>query len=287
MDWRLLKVFLAIADTGSLSGASKMLGVNHSTIFRQLQALESGIGVKLLEKIDNKYVLTMMGEDVLREGRKISDIFELIDRRIAGANLRPKGTVKITAPYNIVNRYLPEMLQGFSKDYPAITIDLQSSNLDLNLNNRQADIAIRATPAPAEHLVGRKLCQIPWGVYGSSSYTDTYGMPKVLGDLEQHRLIGGSGAMLNLPGFDWVKNHYPNAITMTCDELTAMSYFAEHGHGLAFLPLDQARKGIIKLFDFPPGKTSNLWLLTHADLRNVERIRLVTHHLAERFTHLF
>ena len=287
MDWSSLKVFLAIADAGSLSGASKALGVNHSTVFRRLQALELELGVKLLEKIENKYILTTMGEEVLREGKIISESFNLIDRRIAGGELQPKGSVRITAPYNIVNRYLPKMLKDFAKEYPDITIDLLSSNLGLNLNNRQADIAIRATSAPAEHLVGRQLCQIPWGVYGSLSYIEAHGRPETLSDLEHHRLIGGSGAMLNLPGFDWIKTQYANAITMTCDELTAMSYFAEHGHGLAFLPDDQSRDEIIKLFDYLPGKTSDLWLLTHPDLRKVARIRLVMNCLAEHFAHIF
>lgn len=287
MDWSSLKIFLAVADAGSLSAAAKVLGLNHSTVFRRLQALQLEVGARLLEKIDNKYVLTMMGEEVLREGRKISASFELIERRIAGGDLRPKGSVKITAPYNIANRYLPKMLVSFAKEYPDITLELLSSNLDLNLNNRQADIAIRATSAPAEHLVGRRLCRIPWGVYASPSYIEAHGCPLTVNDLEHHRLIGGSGAMLNLPAFDWIKTNVPSAITMTCDELTAMSYFAEHGHGLAFLPDDQSRDEIIRLFDYTQGSTSDLWLLTHPDLRKVERISLVMNYLTKHFAQLF
>jgi len=287
MDWNTLKVFLAITDTGSLLGASKKLGVNHSTVYRRLQALESDMGVKLLNKIDNRYSLTALGEEVAKEGRKVSDSFEQIDRHIARADLSPKGRVKITAPYNIINRYLPKMLAEFCELYPDITIELLSSNQDLNLNNRQADIALRATSAPADHLVGRKVCQIPWAVYASDSYIKAHGQPETVADLEHHRLIGGSGAMLNLPSFDWLQKNCADAITMNCDELTAMSYLAEHGHGLAFLPEDQSREGITKLFDYLPGKTSDLWLLTHPDLRTLEKNRLVFNYLSEQFTQLF
>ncbi len=287
MDWNSLKMFLAIAESGSLSGAAQSLGVNHSTVFRRLQGFESEIGVKLLEKIENKYVLTPMGEEVLQEGRKISEAFDLIDRRVTGADHRPKGVVKITAPYNIVNRYLPHVLSDFHSEYPDIEINLLSSNLDLNLNNRQADIAIRATLSPPEHLVGRKLCEIPWGVYASKAYIDVHGAPKTQKELGKHKLIGASGAMLNIAAFIWLEKNFSESITMRCDELTAMSSFAECGYGFAFLPVDQAREGIVNVLDCSPGKLSDLWLLTHPDLRKVERIKLVMAHLANAFSQGF
>jgi len=63
-----------------------------------------------------------------------------------------------------------------------------------------------------------------------------------------------------------------------------MSYLAEAGQGLAFLPDDQARSELIRLFSFQESKPSKLWLLTHPDLRNVERIKLVMQHLAKAFS---
>ena len=287
MNWDSFKVFLAIAETGTLAAASKALGINHSTVFRRIQALESDIGVRLIEKIENKYVLTPMGEQVLDEGKKIAEAFDAIDRRIMGADFQPKGTVKITAPYNIVNRYLSMHLADFCLQYPEIKIDLLSSNLSFNLNNRQADIAIRATSNPPEHLVGRKLSAIPWGVYAGRDYIESHGRLSSLSELSQHRLIGASSTMLKLPGFTWLEENYANSIVVRCDELTAMSYFAEYSHGLAMLPDDQSRAGIVRLMDYMPGKSSDLWLLTHPDLQKVERIRLVMAHLTKVFTQLF
>ncbi|MGH1485235.1 MAG: LysR family transcriptional regulator [Cellvibrionaceae bacterium] len=281
MNWELLKVFLAIAETGTLSGAAKYLGVNHSTIFRRLQTLESSVGARLLEKVNNKYILTQLGEDVLLESRKISDSFDRVDRQIMGADFNPKGTVRITAPYNIVNFYLSRVLADFCFQYPDIEINLLSSNLDFNLDQRQADIAIRVTASPPEHWVGRQLCQIPWKVFGSHRYIEENGLPDNLSDLKHHRLIGACGAMLKLPGFLWLDDHHMDNVGVRCDELIAMSYFAEQGHGLAILPMDQMREGIVPLLDYPHGKFSTLWLLTHPDLRKVERIRLVMTHLAQ------
>ena len=90
--------------------------------------------------------------------------------------------------------------------------------------------------------------------------------------------------MQNLPAFVWLEKHLSQQIHTRCDELMVMSSFAEAGQGLAFLPSDQQRTGIQTLFTFEAGKTSDLWLLTHPDLRNVERIKLFMQHLADAFS---
>ncbi|GGB99116.1 LysR family transcriptional regulator [Marinobacterium zhoushanense] len=283
VDWNGLKSFLAIAESGSLSGAARDLGVNHSTMFRRLQSYEAELGGRLFDKIDNRYVLTQLGEELLDRGRQIASQFEEIERRIVGKDVLPRGRVRITAPYNIANRFLPRALAALRATYPQILIEVLSSNLEVNMNSRIADIAIRVTANPPEHLIGRKLVSIPWGIFASPSYLEGRETPFSLDALAEHRLIGGTGQMLNLPAFSWLEQHYPVQIATRCDELTAMSHFAEQGQGLAFLPMDQAREGIVCLGEFLPGKSSDLWLLTHPDLRRTERIRLVMEHLTGYF----
>lgn len=283
MDWNGLKSFLAIAESGSLSGAARELGVNHSTMFRRLQAYEAELGGRLFDKIDNRYVLTPLGEGLLEQGRQIAARFDEIERRLVGKDVQPKGRVRITAPYNIANRFLPQALGPLREAYPEILIEVLAGNLEVNMNSRIADIAIRATANPPEHLIGRKLVSIPWGVFAAPGHPAGRAPLASLDDLAAHRLIGGAGQMLNLPAFSWLEQHYPAQIATRCDELTAMSHFAEQGQGLAFLPLDQAREGIVCLAEFPPGRSSDLWLLIHPDLRRTERIRLVTEQLTRYF----
>ena len=90
--------------------------------------------------------------------------------------------------------------------------------------------------------------------------------------------------MRNLPAFVWLDKHFADQVITRCDDLIAMSYFAESGQGLAFLPDDQLRPEITRLFGVQENKPSNLWLLTHPDLRNVERIKLVMQHLTKAFS---
>lgn len=275
MNWNSVKIFLTIADKGSLSAASKTLAINHSTVFRRLNAFEKEMGGRLFERLSHGYELTPMGKELLFFAQNIADSFHDLERHVVGKDIQPKGVVKITAPNNIAYRYLPRYLAKFQHRYPDIHIELLASNLEFNMNNRQADVAIRATPSPPKHLIGRQLKTIQWSVYGSSAYEQQSGLPNNLEELPNHRLIGATGDMCRLPGFIWLEKNVPQHIHTRCDDLVTMSFFAEAGQGLAFLPDDQQRPAIKKLFAFEPGETSNLWLLTHPDLRNVKRIKLV------------
>jgi DNA-binding transcriptional LysR family regulator len=283
MNWESLKTFLSVATKGSLSGAAVELNVNHSTIFRRLKTLEDQIGGRLFEKIDNRYILTSIGEELRAHAHQIAAKFDVIERSVMGQDLAPKGTVRITAPFNIANRYLPMFLNDFRDFYPEIDIVVLSSNQEINMNSRMADIALRISSSPPEHLVGRKILEIPWGVFAGPSYIEKLQTPITLKTLGEHKLIGGVGQMLNLPAFRWLDQMHPTKIFTRCDELTAMSYFAEEGQGLAFLPLDQSRQNLICLCEFPQGKTSDLWVLTHPDLRKTERIKLLMKYLSKQF----
>lgn len=283
MDWNALKVFLAIEQMGSLAGAARILGVNHSTVFRRLNAFEKELGTRLFERLPGGYALTPMGEELKDLADRVDGAFNDMERRIAGRDVQPSGKVRITAPNNLAYRYLPDYLARFSQDYPDIKVELLVSNQEINMNSRQADIAVRVTDAPPEHLIGRQVRSIGWSVYGSSIYREKHGFPTGLDELQNHRVIGASGGMQGLPAFVWLERTLAHCVAARSDDLVAMSCLAQSGHGLALLPDDQQRPELEALFMFPPGKTSNLWLLTHPDLRQVERIKLVMRHLTEAF----
>ena len=282
MDWNALKLFLAIADNGTLTGAAKALEVNHSTIFRRLNTFEDEIGGRLFERLNHGYELTAMGEELLIEAKKIASSFDTLERHIVGKDIQPKGTVRITAPNNIAYRYLSRYLTDFNKTYPDIKIELLISNLEFNMTNRQADIAVRATSSPPEHLIGRKVRSIKWSIYAGEKYKKV--LPTKIDQLKGHALIGATGSMKSLPAYLWLEKKFSLQIKIRCDELTAMASFVEAGYGLAILPDDQQRPEIKKLFTVSPVESSNLWLLVHPDLRHVERIKLVIQHLAESFS---
>lgn len=282
MDWNALKSFLAIAEQGSLSAAATNLGVNHSTMFRRLQGFEQALGGRLFERINNRYVLTPMGDELLVYARKACVLFDDIERSVVGKDVKPSGLVTLTAPFNIATRFLPQALREFRLLYPDIDIELLASNQMVNMNARLADIALRVCDKPPEHLLGRKVASIPWGIFAAKD-SPLSESALSLDNLQDQQLIAGAGSLQNLPAFSYLEKHWAEQITTRCDELTSMSYFVETGQGIGFLPLDQARDGLKQVGALPKQYDSQLWILSHPDLRQVKRVRLVAEHLGQYF----
>lgn len=274
MDWNALKIFSAVAQHRNLVVAAESLSMSHSTVYRRLNDFEEQVG-RLFERLNGRYELTEMGEEMLVHAHRIGHSFDDIERHIAGQDTQLRGIVRITAPSSFSYHELPHHLAELNKLYPGIQVELLVSPVELNMTNRQADIALRITSIPPDHLVGREIRRIKWGVYGHPDYIAEQGKVENLADLQQHKIIGAAGSLRNHPTFLWLDSKLSDNIGPRTDDLVAMSYLANSAQGLAILPDDLAQNGIERLFTFEPAKENQLWILTHPDLRKVERIKVV------------
>jgi len=281
MDWNALKTFRAIARHRTLAGAARELGVNHSTVFRRINEFEKALGSRLFERLKDGYLLTHVGDELFQQSDQIEQAFAGLERSVMRQDHKPRGNIVLTAPDNLAYSYLPAYLASFRVLYPEVTIELLVSNESFNLTRREADIAVRAAEKVPEHLIGYTLGCCHWGVYASEQSVTK--LPDLLEELGNFNLIGGEGHMAQLHAFRWLDKKYPQQQVVKSNNLVAMAAMAEAGVGLAILPDDQQRAGIKRLFDCPLAKNSDIWLLTHPDLRHVERIRLLIKHLREAF----
>ncbi|MEM5585726.1 LysR family transcriptional regulator [Roseibium sp. AS2] len=282
MDWNYLRTFLAVAETGSLAGAAAQLAISHATAFRHVRAFETGLGTRLFEKVRGRYELTEAGEDILDLARTVSVAVEDIDRRSSGADVQLKGRVRLTAPGSFSCHFLPGYLAGFRDAFPDITVDLLTSNEELNMAGRAADIALRITHTPPDHLIGRKLVDIPWGLYASTDYLQRRGTPSDARDLTHHDVIGATGAMARQERFASLDRDFRGRVICRSDDLMTMAAFALSGQGIALLPADVA-VGLARAGSVGQSGCNQLWLLTHPDLRNVARVRALTRFLTQAF----
>ncbi len=284
MDWNDLRYFLAVAREGSLAGAARDLGVNHSTVFRRLKGLETRLGARLFERQPEGYVPTPAGELAVAHAERASDAIVELERALAGQDIRPSGEVRLTAPANIASAYLAPLIPEFRRLHPGIRLDIAVSDTDYDLSRREADLALRATPNPPDHLVGRRLCDVPWMVCAGARYLDEQAArPGTMGDLAVHPLIGADRRIRRVAALNWLMSAYPpGAFVATCDSLNTMAAMAIAGAGIAFLPADQVREGLVHLFPMDPVFSVGLWLLTHRDLRGVGRIRATSDFLFAR-----
>ena len=283
-SWDDLRYFRAVGECGSLNGARKKLGVNHSTVFRRIRGLEAKLGVRLFERRDAQYHLTGAGEALMVRAEQVAHAIDEVDRLILGGDQALEGTVRITCPDGFAYYALPPLMVEFRERYPGIEIELLASSDDFNLSRMEADIALRATPAPPEHLVGRKLMTVPWYLYGSDSALAFSNTPLRVEDFVDQLFIGPDRALLRLAPMQWLeKNSQELNIVARANTLMGMAALVRAGVGLALLP-DDVAEGLVPLGEFERQFQSPLWLLTHPDLRSNARVRACSRFLVEKLS---
>jgi DNA-binding transcriptional LysR family regulator len=278
-DWNDLRLVYAVAQEGTLSGAARMLGITHSTVFRRLGAIEQQMGVRLFERFRDGYAPTPAGEATAALAARFTDDVLSLERQISGQDLRPSGTVRITTTDTIAT-ILIRHLAALRASHADIQLELVVSNTMANLTRREADIAIRPTPKPPETLVGRRIAEIAHAIYGSSEYLARHSSLSP----PEHDWIGLDDALAGTVIALWMHESVPAArLVFRVDSLPALCEAARAGLGLAVLPCylgDTAgglRRAVQKTVSVP---RSALWLLTHNDLKRTARIRAVMDFLA-------
>lgn len=271
-----LQLFLSIARNGTLAGAARQQGLNHSTVFRRLNALELAMDVRLFERMPYGYVLTPAGELLRIRAERVEDEAWAIEREIAGQDIRLSGHLRVTSTDTLANSFLSPLFNGFHDLYPHIELELLIANGLLDPARGEADVAIRPTASPPEHLVGRKLGTIFWGVYGARGYLE--GMPP-LESIENpgpHRFIAGNELISHLTSSRWLETRISSSsVALRTNGLVATLGAASVGMGLAVLPHFMARRvpELQCVHTIGPEVTTDLWLLVHPDMRRSARVR--------------
>lgn len=289
MDWDDFRFFLAVADHGSLSGAAKELRVTHSTVFRRINTFEGKLGVRLFERLPSGYALTIAGEEVLENARRMEDESLAIEQKLVGKDFQYKGTIRVTTMEGLAMILLPPILKRFRDAYPEIRIELVISGQVFDLTRKEADVAIRMGPRdPPEHLIGRVVGKVIWSVYAAPGYLQQHGTPTSVNELRGHYVITGDGASAHRQYVKWIREHVDDKdLVFTSNVIMAQRSAAKAGIGLVLLPryLGESSDGLVRLVDEPEGRLVrvfdvgeeldlNLWLLTHPEQQNHYRVRV-------------
>ncbi len=271
-NWDDLRVFLAVARAGSLSGAARSLGVNHSTVFRRVAGLEETLGVRLFDRLPTGYALTPVGEETLGIVERIETDVTALDRTVTGQDLRLSGTVRITAIDMLAFWLLPDHLRRFRATHPGIEVEIVVGNEALNLSRRETDIALRIGNSPPETLVGRRVGQLEFAIYAAPEYCAAH--PGA--DLSQQDWIGFDSA--HAPLTRQLEKLVPGMRPAVRSNSVACAVrLATAGLGLAMLPcaIADLKPDLTRVAELPDAFGLDLWLLTHEDLRHTARIRAV------------
>ncbi len=275
-DWNLLRSFVAVAETGSLSAAARKIGSSQPTVGRHITELERELGVTLFRRGLGGYEITDTGATLLTHALTVREGVDRFSLHATGAEEGLSGTIRISASMVMATLVLPKILAAFSIEEPGIEIELVGSDTVDNLLRRDADIAIRMVTPSQEELVARKIADIPLAMCATQTYLERRGVPANPFDLLNHVMIGQDRDDAYIKGFSaFGANVDRHAFHFRSDNqvINWHAVLAGIGVGIAQAPLI-AREPTLKTFlpDLPL-PVLPMWLTMHKDVRHAPRIR--------------
>jgi len=279
LEWSDLAVILAVCRAGTLSGAARLLGNNHSTVFRRINAIERKTGVRFFERLPNGYAMTDSGEAAMKSAERIEAEIQGLSREILGRDQRLQGLVRVTAMDMLAIHTLPRVFAEFRRLHPGVTCELVYTISALDLARREADIAIRAMPKVPDSSLGRKVCDFRFGIYAAPEYLErNRGKP-----LAEHDWVMIEGVADWLLPMIWKTREAADRQTVFTSSGPAVVAAAEAGMGL--FPMScyaaDSRPGLVPVSRPIESMTVELWVLTHADLRRTARVKALMDYLVE------
>lgn len=277
-NWNDLKLVLAVRRAESLVAGAKTLGVDHSTAFRRLRALEARLGARLFERLPGGvYAATSAGERIAATAERIETETDALDREVMGGDKRLTGTLRVTSSETLAYSVLTAELARFREAHPGILVELVVDNRILSLSRREADIALRVTRPKEPDLFGRKLADIAWTVYASPALFEANGPPIPDGIPETMPFIGWGEEVTGIAAADWIAERVPRStIAYRASSLINQLTAARLGIGYALLPcyLGDTDGTLVRALPEPLDELMReLWIVTHADLRRTARVR--------------
>lgn len=175
LDWDDLRFFLAVARLGSLSAAAKELHVAQSTVGRRLASLEAGLGVRLLNRTPDGYVVTLAGLEVREKAERLEKEAHSLERDVGGRDTRLTGLVRVTCAESVASHILAPCFAALHRQHPEIMIELIPDPRQLSLSMREAEISVRLSRPDQHDLTIRRLGSLAFGLYASRSYLGQHG----------------------------------------------------------------------------------------------------------------
>lgn len=280
IDWEDLRYVLAVADARSLASAARALGVNHTTVLRRVNAFEQRLGLRLFDRLPTGYALTGGGEELLATARSMAATVTALERRLAGQDLRLEGTLRVTTTDTLMASVLPPLIARFRLAHPGILIEVATANALANLTRRDADVAIRPASDPPETLVGRRISGIAFALYAASAGAVPQGP---IEDLASQVWIAPDDSLASSTIARWMRATLPEAtIALRADSLVVMRNAALAGLGVTALPcyLGDRTPGLARIHAPIAAMATDLWVLTHEDLRRTGRVSAFTEFMA-------
>jgi DNA-binding transcriptional LysR family regulator len=282
MEWDDLRYVLAIHRDKTLSGAAGSLGVTRTTVGRRLKEAEDRLGVRLFDRSDEGFTATAAGEELAETAARLETEIQLTEGRLLGRDAELRGSLRVST-VDFVFAGFPDVFASFVERYPGVALTVGVSNVQVSLQRREADVALRLGNSAADRLVGRRVGKMQFEAYAARSLVERAGRRASLADLPWlHVDERSDGRWLD----EWLAKNAPGArVSLRSDDFAVRRRALSAGIGVHFLPCfdGDADPGLVRLGVRLTDEARSLWVLTLPELRNNSRIRAFMDHVYDAF----
>ena len=277
MSWDDIHTFLAVAHEGSVAQAARDLGVNYTTVVRRIDAFEERLNTRLFERLPSGYAMTAAAEAVFDEAQAMSEHAAAFDRALFGHDRRLSGRLRVATSDAVATQLLLPRLGRFQEQHPEIDLEITTSESLVNLDVREADVAVRMSGAPPPHLIGKKIVEASYGVFASKRFRAAHRRLNVA----KVRVLTW---IADEQRPEWYTREFPNATQgPKFDSSLALLAALRAGLGIGSLPdfLVTGERSLVRVNRHPVESGWGLWILSHPDTRTTARLRAFRRFLAE------
>jgi DNA-binding transcriptional LysR family regulator len=283
MEWSDVRIFLAIARSGTLGAAARALHLSHPTVGRRLRALEQATGHTLFQRTADGFIPTEEGNAIIAMAEQMEEAALALERRLAGQEQDLQGSLRISSADWFGAYVLPPIIADYAKAYPLVDVEILTGTRLFSLAQREADIAFRIVPFNTPDVVQRRLTRLAYGAYVAADCPEP-----AYGDGAGFRLITHDTSTGQFPDIAWLEESFPNARpTLRSNNRNVQGRMCRSGIGIAVLPqvVGSQIAGLrrLNLPAEPPGR--DIWMGYHRDMRRLHRLRAfittVTGHIAD------
>ncbi len=284
-DWKLVE---AIADHGTTARAADALGLNQSTVFRRISQFEDDLGVRLFTRDKTGFRLTLHGERVLPDIRQLAATAHDLERKVSGLDETLSGEVRLSVNSTVVRYVLADVLTRFRRAYPNIVVRLDVTDRLVNMREQEADLVIRGSNDPDPDLWGKRLLRLHFAVYAKAGLdmverlSDTW-----MVDPSALDWIGWDGPLKRTSAWHAMEHlFYSISPVVTATDVETTAYLCEEGLGCALLPrfIGDRHRGLVRISDQIPSVHTELWVLTHNDLKKTARVSTLLSYIGSEIT---
>lgn len=279
-----IEVVLALVRANTLAEAGERLAVDASTVFRSLQRIEKGLGQRLFERSRTGYLPLELAQVLASHGEQLEVQLESARSAAQASPEQVSGSVRLTTTDTVLHGLVAPALKLLQSTHPLLVYELHTGNELASLTRRDADIAVRATKRPPQHLVGKHVGPIRVALFAAKKGGPRRFDADVAGKVDW---IAPDEALPDHPSVVWRKKHFPRVSPRyRVSSILTVAEMVAQGMGIGLLPLflAQGRTDLVALTGTLDECQTELWLLTHTESRHLRRVSTVFSHLAKHLT---